>query len=39
MSIRTKDISAIKDGIKTGPTNGKGEDTPKGQVGKSPLSN
>jgi hypothetical protein len=39
MSIRTKDISTIKDGAKTEPANGKGEDTPKGQVGKSPLSN
>jgi hypothetical protein len=39
MDIRTKDISPTKDGVKTRPTSGKEEDTPKGQVGKSPLSN
>jgi hypothetical protein len=35
----TKDISTIKDGFKTGPANGKGEGTSKGQIGKLPLSN
>jgi hypothetical protein len=39
MGIRTKDISTTKDGVKTGPTRGKGEDTCKGQIGKLPLSN
>jgi hypothetical protein len=35
---KTKDISTIKDGVKTGPASEKGEDTPKGQIGKLPLS-
>jgi hypothetical protein len=39
MRIITKDISTIKDGVKTGPANGKGEGTSKGQIGKSPLLN
>jgi hypothetical protein len=39
MHIRTKDISTIKDGVKTGPANGKGEGASKGQIGKLPLSN
>jgi hypothetical protein len=39
MGIRTKDISTTKDGVKTGPVGGKGEDTCKGQIGKFPLSN
>jgi hypothetical protein len=39
MGIRTKDISTTKDGVKTGPTSGKEEDTSKGQIGKLPLSN
>jgi hypothetical protein len=39
MDIRTKDISNIKDGVKTIPTSGKEEDTSKGQIGKLPLSN
>jgi hypothetical protein len=30
MGIRTKDINTIKDGVKTGPANGKGEGTSKG---------
>jgi hypothetical protein len=30
MGIRTKDINTIKDGVKTGPANGKGEGTCKG---------
>jgi hypothetical protein len=30
MRIRTKDISTIKDGVKTGPANGKGEGASKG---------
>jgi hypothetical protein len=30
---QTKDISTIKDGVKMGPANGKGEGTSKGQVG------
>jgi hypothetical protein len=34
----TKGISTIKDGVKTGPANGKEEDTSKGQIGKFPLS-
>jgi hypothetical protein len=38
MSIRTTDISTIKDGVKTGPANGK-EGASKGQIGKLPLSN
>jgi hypothetical protein len=36
---KTKDISTIKDGVKTGPANGKGEGASKGQLGKFPLSN
>jgi hypothetical protein len=36
---KTKDISTIKDGIKTGPANGKGEGTSKGQINKLSLSN
>jgi hypothetical protein len=39
MDIRTKDISTIEDGVKTGPSNGKGEGTSKGEIGKLPLSN
>jgi hypothetical protein len=39
MGIRTKDISTIKDGVKTGPANGKGEGTSKGQIGKLSFSN
>jgi hypothetical protein len=39
MGIRTKNISTIKDGVKTGPANGKGEAASKGQIGKLPLSN
>jgi hypothetical protein len=39
MSIRTKDISTIKDGVKTGPVNGKGEGTSKRQISKPSLSN
>jgi hypothetical protein len=39
MGIRTKNRSTIKDGVKTGPTNGKEEGTSKGQRGKLPLSN
>ena len=36
---KTKDISTIEDGVKTGPANGKGGGTSKGQIGKLPLSN
>jgi hypothetical protein len=36
---KTKDITIIQDGVKTGHANGKGEGTSKGQVGKFPLSN
>jgi hypothetical protein len=39
MCIRTNDISTTKDGVWTGPANGKGEGTSKGQIGKLPLSN
>ena len=39
MSIRTTDISTIKDGVKTEPANGKEEGTSKGQIGKLLLSN
>jgi hypothetical protein len=39
MGIRTKDISTIKDGVKTGPANEKRGGTSKGQIGKPPLSN
>ena len=35
---KTKDISTIKDGVKTRPANEKEEDTSKGQMGKLPLS-
>jgi hypothetical protein len=38
MGIGTNDISTIKDGVKTGPSNGKGKDTSQGQIGKLPLS-
>jgi hypothetical protein len=38
MGIGTNDISTIKDGVKTGTANGKGEDMSKGQIGKLPLS-
>jgi hypothetical protein len=40
MGIRTKNInmSTIKDGVKTGPVNGKGEGTSKDHMGKLPLS-
>jgi hypothetical protein len=34
-----KGISTINNGVKTGPSNGKGEGTSKGQIGKLPLSN
>jgi hypothetical protein len=36
---KAKDISTIKDGVKTRPANEKGEDTSKVQIGKLPLSN
>jgi hypothetical protein len=36
---KTKDISAIKDGVKIEPANGKGEGMSKGQTGKLLLSN
>jgi hypothetical protein len=36
---KTKHINTIKDGVETGPANGKGEGTSKGQIGKLPLSN
>jgi hypothetical protein len=36
---KANDISTIKDGVKTGPANGKGEGASKGQIGKLPLSN
>jgi hypothetical protein len=36
---KTKDMSTIKDGVKSEPANGKGEGTSKGQIGKLPLSN
>jgi hypothetical protein len=39
MGIRTKNINTTKDGVKTGPANGKEEGTSKGQIGKLPLSN
>jgi hypothetical protein len=39
MFIRTKNINTTKDGVKTRPTNGKGEGTSMGQIGKLPLSN
>jgi hypothetical protein len=34
-----KDISSINNGVKTGPSNRKGEGTSKAQIGKLPLSN
>jgi hypothetical protein len=34
---KTKDISTIKDGVKTGPASGKEEGTSKGQIGKLSL--
>jgi hypothetical protein len=36
---KTKDISTIKDGVKTGPAKGKGEGTSKGQIGEQSLPN
>jgi hypothetical protein len=36
---KTKDMSTIKDGVKIGPVNGKGQGTSKGQISKLPLSN
>jgi hypothetical protein len=36
---KTKDMSTLKDGVKTEPSNGKGEGTSKSQIGKLPLSN
>jgi hypothetical protein len=36
---KTKDISTIKDGVKIGPANEKGEGVSKGQTGRFPLSN
>jgi hypothetical protein len=39
MGIRTKDINALEDEVKTGPASGKEEGTSKGQIGKLPLSN
>jgi hypothetical protein len=39
MCIRTKNINTTKDGVKTGPANGKGEGASKGQIDKLPLSN
>jgi hypothetical protein len=36
---KAKDISTIKDGVKTGPANGREEGTSKGHTGKLPLSN
>jgi hypothetical protein len=36
---KTKDISTIKDGVKKGHANGKGEGTSKGQIGEQPLPN
>jgi hypothetical protein len=36
---KTKDISTIEDGVKTGPANGKGEGTSTSRIGKLPLSN
>jgi hypothetical protein len=35
---KTKDISTIKDGVKIGLANGKGEGTSKGQICKLTLS-
>jgi hypothetical protein len=39
MCIRTKNISATKDGVKTRPASGKEKDMSKGQISKLPLSN
>jgi hypothetical protein len=39
MCIRTKNINTTKDGVKTGPANGKGEGASKGQIDELPLSN
>jgi hypothetical protein len=39
MGIRTKDRSTIKNGVKIGPANEKGEGASEGQIGKFPLSN
>jgi hypothetical protein len=39
MGRRTNDTSTIKDGVKTGPANGKGESTSKGQIGEQSLPN
>jgi hypothetical protein len=36
---KTKDMSTIKNGVKMGPINGKGQGTSKGQISKLPLSN
>jgi hypothetical protein len=36
---KTKDIITIKDRVKTEPSNGKGDGTSKGQIGKLLLSN
>ena len=36
---KAKDISTIKDGVKTGLANEKEGGTSKGKIGKSPLSN
>jgi hypothetical protein len=36
---KTKDISTIKDGVKIGPANEKGQGTSKGQTSNLPLSN
>jgi hypothetical protein len=39
MGIRTKDISTIKDGVKTGPASGEGEGMFRGRISRLPLSN
>jgi hypothetical protein len=36
---KAKDMSTIKDGVKTGPVNEKGEGASKGQIDKFSLSN
>jgi hypothetical protein len=36
---KTKDVSTIKDGVKTGPASGKGKGAFKGQISKLPLPN
>jgi hypothetical protein len=36
---KARDISTIKNGVKTGPANRKGEGTSKIHIGKQPLSN